>query len=249
MFLVQLVIFGDKNYKKLGPVKSKVPSILFKSSVILAFIFLLINYVENIGSQKVKTGDFITIYLTNSTVNKYARIKEDILEEFLIPKQYTPSSLSISRTQILGSYASRMIEAGEVISKYAVLPSEVNSNKEKDIAYEHRLVFVPINEGIISYIKPGDKVDLFFTINADGFNACTTERIFDSIEVFATEGKGSIISSTSGEDQIFGDVIGGEAISDLGSRGLILIIPKVGIERLFFAMASGRIDVALVPEI
>ena len=65
MFLVQLVIFGDKNYKKLGPVKSKVPSILFKSSVILAFIFLLINYVENIGSQKVKTGDFITIYLTN----------------------------------------------------------------------------------------------------------------------------------------------------------------------------------------
>jgi len=244
-----LAILSEKSYKKLGPVKSRIPSILFKSSVILAFIFLLINYVENVGSQRVKASDLVSIYFTNSPVSKYARISEDIIDEFQIPRQYIPPSLSISRAELLESYASRVIAAGEVISKYAVSVDEAVSNGENDIAYEYRLVFIPIDEGIISYIKPGDKVDLFFTINADGFNTLTTERILGSVEVFAIEGDGGLFSSTSGEDQIFGDVSGGEVVSGLGKQGLILIIPKVGIEKLFFAMASGRIDVALVPEV
>ena len=53
----------------------------------------------------------------------------------------------------------------------------------------------------------------------------------------------------SGENNILGNVMDSEMVSVSGQQGLILIIPRMGIENLFLSMASGRIDVALVPEV
>ncbi|MCL5986480.1 MAG: RcpC/CpaB family pilus assembly protein [Actinobacteria bacterium] len=242
-------LFSKESYKKLGPDKSRIPSILFISSVILAFIFLLINYVENVGSQRVKSSDLVPIYFVTSPVSKYARITDDIIEEFLIPRQYVPPSLSIGRAQLLESYASRPMAADEVISKHSISMTSTLSQENSSIANEYRLVFIPVDGGIISYVEPGDNVDVFFTFSADGIGASTTERIFSSVEVFTTSDNRGLSSMTDGENQILGDVMGSEMVSDLGQQGLILIIPRMGIEKLFFAMANGRIDVALVPEI
>jgi Flp pilus assembly protein CpaB len=244
-----LGIFGEKSYKKLGPGKSRIPSILFRTSVILAFVFLLISFVENVGSQKIKDSDLVPIYLVTSPVNKYARITDDNIKEFLIPKQYVPPSLSISRTQVLEGYASRPIAEDEIISKHAISITDTVSSKEKSVASGYRLVFIPVDEGIISYIEPGDKIDLFFTYNSNGINSSATERIFSSVEVFATSNTSVLSSMQSGENNILGNVMDSEMVSVSGQQGLILIIPRMGIENLFLSMASGRIDVALVPEV
>jgi Flp pilus assembly protein CpaB len=244
-----LGIFGEKSYKKLGPGKNRIPSILFRTSVILAFIFLLINYVENVRSQRIKSSDLVPIYFVTSPVSKYARITEDIIEEFLIPKQYVPPSLSVSRAQVLEGYASRPLAADEIISKHAISITGAISIEDKSTASGYRLVFIPVDGGIISYIEPGDKVDIFFTFNSDGINASVTERIFSSVEVFATSNDRGLSSMLNGENQILGNVMGSETVLVSGQQGLILIIPRMGLEKLFFAMASGRIDVALVPEV
>jgi len=179
---------GDENEMQLKP-SFKVNIILLLAIFFgLAAAWGVRSYLLDIKEKYRAEGDFVKVVVAAKYIPRGTKITSKEISIKEIPKQYAHPSSATDVAEVIGKISTYEIFPGEqVIKERFCEKGETKYGLAYLVAEGERAVTVSVNKvsGIAGLVQPGDRVDVFTTINYD--NEIQSNLLIQNVKVLAVD--------------------------------------------------------------
>lgn len=200
--------------------------------VLAAGLFYL--YIQDVKKQY-QPDDLITVVKARADLKRDSVVTEEMLESVELPGKYVHPDSVQNRQEAVGKIVGSDISAGEIILKQKLVGKDSSPDR---MAYRvpdsKRAVAIGINNisGVAGYIKEGDYVDIYATLDVAGTSGVGEEATYtvltlQDIEVLA-------VGSNFGKDEGGG-----------GDNTITLAVSPQQASALILASERGSVRLAL----
>ncbi len=200
--------------------------------VLAAGLFYL--YIQDI-KQQYRPDDLITVIKARTDVKRDSIVTEEMLQAIELPGKYAHPDAVQKRKDIVGKIAGSDISAGEIILKQKLVEQDNSTDRMAyRVPQSKRAVAIGIDSisGVAGYIKEGDRVDVFATLDVADSSGSREEETYtvltlQNIEVLAV---GSSFGQSGGDE---------------GGKTLTLAVSPEEASSLILASERGAVRMAL----
>lgn len=200
--------------------------------VLAAGLFYL--YIQDV-KQQYRPDDLITVIKARTDVKRDSIVTEEMLQAIELPGKYAHPDAVQKRQDIVGKIAGSDISAGEIILKQKLVEQDNSTDRMAyRVPQSKRAVAIGIDSisGVAGYIKEGDRVDVFATLDVADSSGSREEETYtvltlQNIEVLAV---GSSFGQSGGDE---------------GGKTLTLAVSPEEASSLILASERGAVRMAL----